>query len=472
MKILNKLTLILASFLVITGCDDYLDINDDPNNPTDAPLSGLLTRTSFETGDNVQNVSTVTSFYVQYLASPNPASSTDTMEPIPYDQTWFELYDVMTDISDMEVLATEENASHYLGIAKVLKAINLGLTVDMWGSIPYSEAFFAQTITPAYDGDQSLYGTIMSLLDEGITLLSAANANESFTPASDDFIYEGDIDLWVKAANALKARFMLHASETSSFNPSEILSAVDASFSSTDEDATVSYFDVQINPWAAVAINNSNLLLGGWISEQLVEAMDGTTYGYTDPRMPYMFGATDEGEYIGVENGAGRGDAAEQGERSYLVEGGYYTSRTSSLEVITFTELKFIEAEAALASNNTGRAYNAYLEGIESHMQVIGVPQDEIDTYLGLPDVAVGAGSLTRDLILKEKFIALFLNPETYNDARRYDFQYADMTVAENLNPDLNGNFATRIIYPESETQRNSSNVPNVTMLDKIWWDQ
>jgi hypothetical protein len=472
MNKIYKLTFLLASLMIITGCDDYLDINDDPNNPTDAPLSGLMTRTSFETGDNIQNVSSVTSSYVQYLASPNPASSTDVMEPIPYDQTWFELYDVMTDISDMQVLATEEEASHYLGIANILQAINLGLTVDVWGSIPYSEAFFAQSITPVYDGDEQLYGEIFSLLDEGIALLSAPNTNDSFQPGNDDFIYEGDISLWIKAANALKARYLLHASETPSFNAQAVLSATDAGFEGSDENATVSYFDVQINPWALVAINNEDLLLGGWISEQLIEAMDGTTYGYVDPRMPFMFGTTDEGEFIGTENGAGRGDAGEQGDRSYLVEGGYYTSRTSSLEVITYSEQKFIEAEAALSASNPTRAYDAYLEGIVSHMQTIGVPQDEIDAYLSNPEVSVGSGNLTLDLILKEKYIALFLNPETYNDARRYDFQYEDMTVAANLYPELNGNFATRLVYPDSETQRNSQNVPTVTLLDKIWWDQ
>lgn len=472
MKILYKLTLLVTSFLMITGCNDYLNINDDPNNPTDAPLSGLMARTSFETGDNVQNVGSITSFYVQYLASPNPASSTDVMEPIPYDQTWFELYDVMTDISDMQVLATEEEASHYLGIANILQAINLGLTVDMWGSIPYSEAFFAQSITPPYDDDQQLYSEILSLLNEGITLLSAPNTNDSFEPATDDFIYEGDVSLWIKAANALRARYLLHESETPSFNAQSVLSATDAGFDASEENATVSYFDVQINPWALVAINNEDLLLGGWISEQLIESMDGTTYGYVDPRMPYMFGTTDEGVFIGVENGAGRGDAAEQGDRSYLVEGGYYTSRTSSLEIITFSEQKFIEAEAALRASNPTRAYQAYLDGIESHMQTIGVPQEEILIYLNNPLVAVGSGNLTLDLIFKEKYIALFLNPETYNDARRYDFQYEDMTVAANLNPDLNGNFATRLVYPDSETQRNSGNVPTVTLLDKIWWDQ
>ena len=471
MKYLKKISIFMLSLVFLASCEDYLDINDDPNNPTNAPMSGLLTQTSFETGDNVQNVGSVTSFYVQYLASPNPASSTDVMEPVPYDQTWFELYDVMTDLSDLEVLAEENNATHYLGIARILKAINLGLTVDMWGSIPYSDAFFAQDIRPVYDSDSELYGEIISLLDNGISLLSQPNGNESFEPENDDFIYGGDVDLWVKAAHALKARYLLHQSETSGYNPSSVLSEVSSGFTSADDNATVEYFDVQINPWAQVAINNSNLLLGGWISEQLVEAMDGTTFGVVDPRMPYMFGTTDEGEFVGTENGAGRGDAPEQGARSTLVEGTYYSSRLSPVEIITYYEQKFIEAEAALGTN-AARAYDAYLEGIRSHMETIGVESDEIDAYLAAPEVAVGAGNLTRDLILKEKYIALFLNPETWNDARRYNYQYEDMTVPANLNPDLNGNYARRVVYPESETQRNGANVPDVTMLDRIWWDQ
>lgn len=470
---MNKLkkTLYILTIVALAGCDSYLDINDDPNNPTEAPLSGLLARTSFETGDNLQNVSSITSYYVQYLASPNQASSTDTMEPIPYDQTWFELYDVMTDISDLEVLAETEEANHYLGIGKIIKAINLMLTVDAWGDVPYSDAFFAETIKPAYDTDSDLYGTIGGLLDEGISLLSQPNGNESFIPGDDDFIYEGDIDLWIKAAHALKARMLIHESDVSGFNPQDVLDEVEASFTSPADDASVEYYDVQINPWASVAISNANLVLGGWISEQLVDMMDGSLFGVVDPRMPYMFGSTDEGEFVGTPNGAGRGDAAEQGERSVLIPSGYYSSRTSSLEIITYPEVKFIEAEAALMSDPS-RAYEAYMDGITSHMETIGVPSDEIADYISDPAVAVGSSNLTKDLIFREKYKALFLNPETWNDARRHDYGYEGMTTPANLSPDLNGNFARRLIYPESETQRNAINVPSITMLDRIWWDQ
>ncbi|NJN27060.1 MAG: SusD/RagB family nutrient-binding outer membrane lipoprotein [Cyclobacteriaceae bacterium] len=472
MKYKNKSVAILLALVflpMINGCESYLDINKDPNNPTTAPITGLLAHASFETGDNVQNISNITSYYMQYLASPNAASSSDTQEPVPYDQTWFELYDVMTDLSDLEVQAGELNARNYLGIAKILKAINLGLTIDLWGNIPYTEAFFAETLTPAYDSDQVLYDTLQQLLDEAIVMLGSGEF--TFEVGNDDFIYEGDIDLWIKTAHALKARYLLHLSKTPEFNAANVLSAIDKSYADNVEDATVSYFEEQINPWASVAQANDALILGGWISEQLVEAMDGTSYGVVDPRMPYMFGETENGEFVGTENGAGRGDAPEQGARSTLVLGTYYSSRTSPLEIITYAECKFIEAEAALATN-PARAYNAYLNGIIAHMEKVGVESDEIQAYISNPAVAVGAGALTSDLIMKEKYLAMFLNPESWVDGRRYDYNYKDMTAPQNLNPNLGGQFLRRLIYPESETQRNGLNVPNVNLLNRLWWDK
>jgi hypothetical protein len=170
-------------------------------------------------------------------------------------------------------------------------------------------------------------------------------------------------------------------------------------------------------------------------------------------------------------NGAGRGDASEQGARSTLVTGTFYADRTAPILLITYAEQKFIEAEAALGTNAT-QAYAAYLEGISAHMDKIGVEEADKDAYLANPAVSVGEGNLTLDLIMKEKYIAMFLNPEAWADARRYDYQYKNMTVPANLNPALNGQFIRRVIYPESETTRNGSNVPQVTLADPLWWDQ
>ncbi len=111
------------------------------------------------------------------------------------------------------------------------------------------------------------------------------------------------------------------------------------------------------------------------------------------------------------------------------------------------------------------------MAGIEAHMNKMGVEQSAKNAYLTNPAVAVGAANLTLDLIFKEKYTAMYLHPEAWVDARRYDYQYKGMRIPENLNPALNGQFLRRLSYPDSETNRNAENVPEVTLLDRIWWD-
>lgn len=246
---------------------------------------------------------------------------------------------------------------------------------------------------------------------------------------------------------------------------------MDNGFASNGDDAKVFFFEQAFNPWAQVAIDNESLLLGGWISEQFIQALDGTSYPAVDPRLPLMVGTTKDGEFVGTVNGAGRGNAPESGARSTLIPGQYYTSTTSPILISTYAELKFIEAEAALATDKA-RAYDAYLAGIEAHMDMLEVEDANKAAYLADPSVAVGAGALTLELIMKEKYVALFLHPETWNDARRYDYAYKDMTLPANLNPNLNGEYIRRLAYPDSEVSRNGNNVPQVTLLDRIWWDQ
>ena len=454
--------------LVTAGCDGYLDINEDPNNPTDVPVSTLLASSSFATGSNVFSLGDITTNYVQYLASPNQASASDIYERVSFDGTWGNIYDVLADLDAIETKGTEEGATDYVGIAKILKAFHIASAVDMWGDIPYSEALDPDlTLNPSYDDGKELYDEVFRLLDDGIALLEQGGS--SITPGGDDFIYQGDTGGWILAGYALKARYLNHYSETSSYDPTAVLAAVDRSFSSAADNATVEYFDSQINPWADVAIDNSNLFLGGWLSEQIVQALDGTTYGVVDPRLEAYTDSLADGSYVGTVNGAGRGNAPEQGARSVLTTNTYYARTTAPLEIITYPELKLIEAEAALRAGQPGRAYDAYLEAIRSHMATLGVSSEDAEAYIADPSVSVGAGSLSRDDIFREKYKVMFLNPEAWVDARRYDYQYEDFTLP--VNSDLS-EFIRRIDYPDTEDTRNGSNVPTTSLTDRIWWDQ
>jgi hypothetical protein len=430
MKFRNKLTALIGASVVLlaSACESFLDVNENPNNPEDAPVTGLLTNSTYETARNVYRAGSATSNYVQYLASPNQASSSDTMDPIDFSSTWFNLYNVMTDLSVIIDKSTASGANHYLGAAQILMSLNLGMTVDFFGDVPFSQSFTFQTVTPTYDDDEQLYGQILNLLDQGITNLQKETTIEI---GSDDFIYGGNIEKWIRFGHTLKARFLLHES---GYSASEILAEVDAGFATNSDNSQVEFFEQSFNPWAQVAIDNDNLLLGGWISEQFIQALDGTSYPTFDPRLPLMVGTTSTGEFLGTVNGAGRGNAA-------------------------------------LATDKP-RAYAAYLAGIEAHMDMLEVADADKTAYLSHPSVSVGADALTLDLIMKEKYVALFLHPETWNDARRFDYGYKDMSLPANLNPNLNGQYIRRLAYPDSEVSRNSANVPQVTLLDRIWWNQ
>lgn len=471
MKILSKtysFLLIAGLFVFTTSCDDYLDINENPNNPPTAPLGGLMTNSTYETAQNTFRLGDITSYYVQHLASPNPASSSDVMEEVSFDNTWANLYNVMTDLNDLIAEAQETDANHYEGVGQILMGLNLAMAVDAFGDVPFDESFNFETITPAYDDDAELYDRVFQLFNDGIANLS----QETTLPiGNDDFIYGGDADQWVKFGNMLKARYLNHLSETGSYDPEAVLSALDNGFESSEDDAQVEYFEEAYNPWYLVAFSNENLILDGWISEQFVESTDGTLYGVEDPRISYMIGTDSLGNYIGVPNGAGRGSAPEQDARSTLVPGDYYSSQTSPVLIATYFEQKFIEAEAAFEIDKS-RAYDAYLDGIRAHMNKLGVESSEIEAYMSNSEVSMGEENFTIEDIFHQKWIAMFLHPEAWNDARRFDYAYEDFDLPANLNPDLNNQFIRRLRYPDSELSRNESNVPDVTLLDRIFWDE
>jgi hypothetical protein len=262
---------------------------------------------------------------------------------------------------------------------------------------------------------------------------------------------------------------LLLVSETGQYNSAAILTELAAAYASNADDAYITTFDVR-NPWNQVAVNNRALLLDGWLSEQFIDMMNGDTYGIFDPRLPFMTDTTKFGDYRGTPNGKGRTGSGVNFEETYINLTGYYSSSNSPLFIITYDELKFIEAEVKFRANDKPGAYAAYLAGITANMNKMGVSAANRDAYINHASVSVGAANITLDLIMKEKYKALFLSPETWNDARRYNYQYKDFNLPMNS---VTADFIRRIVYPSVETSRNGANVPEVSgVLEKLWWDQ
>lgn len=472
---MQKIFLYILLFALTAGamsCQKFLDVNQNPNSPNTAPINGLLIRATQQTALNVFNVGNITSNYVQYLASPNAASPTDTYDQIDASGTWTSLYDAMTDIYDMEQQASAIGAKQYEGVAKVLMAMNLSLIHNVWGAAPYTEAFSGKTFTPKYDDATALYQRSMTLLDEGIALLQQAPGNSRTIPTgatSPDLIHQGRTANWIKTAHAMKARLLNQLSKTPQYNPTAILDAVSKAYTSTADDAFITTFDVR-NPWNAVAVANAGQILQGWLSEYFVNSMKDTLYGIPDPRLPLIATITRFGDYRGTRSGKGRIGTGINRDESYLSTTGYYSSQSSPLFIITYEEIKFIEAEVAFRTNDKMRAYNAYLEGIRTNLTKMGVAASAREAYLTNPKVAVGANSLTLEHIFREKWKALFLHPVTWDDARRINYNYPGFELPLNA---VQTTPIRRLVYPNVELSRNGANVPAVnSVTQRLWWDQ
>lgn len=470
MKKTFKYILVFLLVSVMSSCKDYFELDKNPNLVVNPPLNSLLSTTTQKTGLNNQRVANITSYFVQYLANPGAGGSTDTYQVTDYTSTWDALYFAMADIYDMKAKAQAEGSSQHAGVANILMSYHLSLVSDLFGQAPYSDAFAGTTLTPSYDTEEALYAESIRLLDEGIAELAKTDSKLTLK-ASDDFIHRGNIANWTKTAYALKARLLNKISKKPSYNAAAVLEAVSKSYTSNADDAQMSGF-LGLNPWASIALSNTQLVLGGWLSQQFMEHINGVSYGVVDPRIAKITDKTVNGDYKGTPNGSGN-----VGPATNTVKDETYISRTSPLTgdaapiiIVSYAELKMIEAEAQYRSGNLPGAFTAYTTGITAHMDKLGVTTDERNAYLASAAVAAAASSLTIDQIFQEKYIITYLNPEAWNDARRYDYKYRNFTLPANASLT---NFIRRVAYPVGETSKNGANVPTVSSLDtRLWWDQ
>lgn len=464
-------TCVLICIAALSGCKkSYFDLNANPNQTLTATLPSFLSTTTHKTGINNYTVASTTSTYVQYLANPSASAGSDTYQVLDLTGTWDALYFALADITDMKQLAITQGSSEYLGVADVLLSYHISLITDIWGDAPLSDAFIVKTLTPKYDSQQDLYKASMTLIDEAITELAKTNATVKLL-ATSDLIHGGDRVKWLKTAYALKARLLNKVSKTPAYNAASVLQAVTASYTSNADDAGMASFALR-NNWATVAVSNAAATLGGWLSEQFIDHLNGKTYGIFDPRIRKITDPTVTGTFIGTVNGAGNrppgGNTTK--DENYVSNSSPWTSNTAPILIVTYAELKFIEAEAAFRANDRTRAYTAYLAGITANMNKLQVPDSaERAAYLTSPIVAVGAQNLSLALIFKEKYVATYLNPEAWNDARRNDYQYKDFTLPVNA---VLPTFIRRMEYPVGERSKNASNVPAVKVLtERLWWD-
>lgn len=493
MKNILKTISIVFLIALFSGCSkDYFDVNT-PTSAVDASqlkMNDLLGPVIYHTINAQYDAESVFGNYSQnFVGQGGGAAGVSSVAGV-----WSNVYlYILPNLQVIRAKAKAVNATHFDAVAQILTAINLGIATDCYENIPYSQATLASdNFTPTFDTQETIYNDIFKLLDSAIGELEATD-NSGFAPNSNtDLIYHGDLSKWLKAAYTLKARYLLHTinkanhiTQVTSF----VLSDLAKGFTSNADDFQMFFTDKHINPWYSIEVLAKRT--GNYhdvICNQLVSYMDGTFYPFTggtvtmDPRLP-VYAQPDDGtnNYKGYVSGgqgiSGDGSRANTDFR----EDGYYTNLASPIVVISYAEAMFIKAEAEFLANggtttSTGinaDGYEAYIAGISANMSKLGVNGA---AYLADPSVDVGAANLKLQNIMKEKYIANFLNPETFTDIRRYNFStdvFKGLSLpADNPQSEFPGKWLVRAQYPTTEANRNPDNVSQnqKSPIVPMWW--
>jgi len=516
--------LLLISAGVASCKKDFFNINQNPNNATDSTIAYnvILPSALNNTGRWIARDWGWLQNYLGYWArsgtyAPNVAEETYDITTSFQANIWSDIYDNNYDYQVMQNKAAVANATFYEGIARIMRAHNYMILVDVYNNVPYSEALKGNAnITPKYDNGADIYKDLFTQLTTGISLVK--NADMSTTGpnkaiATDDIMFKGDKTKWAKFANTLKLRAIIHlsrggvlspATTAPGFNiPGEIatITAEGSGFLSVGENAEVNpgYTTDKPNPFYNLYVANE----AGTATQNSVyykaNAWGLDYYAYNgDPREGRFYTAGTNG-FVGVAYGL---PPKTENAAANLAGIGAGVAKTSSSSqwILTGTESLFLQAEAIARGYLTGNANSTMRAAITESFTMLGLTAAQANTYMtnnaGYPDVDYTAPAYVTGqaaggifTIISQKWFALnAIAPfEVWTDYRRVNYSATvdhfvyGAAVAYPAGPPISvapqntaTQIPTRLLYPQAEYNYNAANVSSqgtVGKYGKIFWD-
>lgn len=397
---------------------------------------------------------------------------------------------------------------NYVAIAKIQKAYYMQYIVDLYGNVPYTEAFKeANNPTPKYDKDVDVYKGLVSELLEAKNLIGSYGTNVSFAvTASSDPIFKGSMVKWNEFANTVLLKFAVRLSNTTNAEGialrNQIISALSgATFISADVAINPGYSGATtdaLNPLynafgikTAAGASNTNGYLLMTASDHAVKVLQGDaskiTSGIQDSRIEFLF--TKGKQYNNTAAGGATGyygypqgmtnddykvhmgytvDARKPLTENFSLLAGLFTSATgpsSNGYLMMKAESELLQAEAALRgyagfSNDQAHFTNA----ITASFTFDGKAADAasyISNISAKPKVGwVGSTEDKIAAIQYQRWVALinYNGIESYINYLRTGYPETPLSTIS-----TQPNKPWRLLYPADEYSNNSANVPVVT---------
>lgn len=445
------LSLFFVTALFFTSCEEWIDpeINIDPDNPTDVATDALLPAIEgafayYYGGIDIVGIQSV---WMQQLTGADRqfvAINNYNIRQSDPNNLWNSLYQgVMMDCKLLIDKAEngEQKDMNVAGVGKIIMALSLSTATDVWGDIPYTDAFLGDdNLTPSYDSQESIYAEIDRLLVEAIENLES---DENFLGIRNDYIYGGTVASWIKAANTLRARFQMRLTEVKTVDFDAVLDLLEDGITDINDDMEV-------------------------VFDESSSAGYNPLYQFIEQRSGYIL---NNGTYDGMLEGDPR-----DGIQSWS-EDGFWTSQGAPVHFTGATEALFLKAEAQYRNGDVDDAKETLVDAVESSINKysaflveelfeVGYDADSAFTaHLDAfeDDVDELSGEAVLESIIVEKYKHMFAHPEPYNDYRRTG--YPDIT------PVLGSMVPRRYPYPQDEINYNEDKVPDANQYNRVWWD-
>ncbi|MGO4913231.1 SusD/RagB family nutrient-binding outer membrane lipoprotein [Leeuwenhoekiella sp. W20_SRS_FM14] len=473
--------ILILSLGLFTACTaDFEEKNTNPNAPVTVQPSLLLRQVIYDFGEQMS--------YEGFAAGDLLAQHRTALDFNLFDRhalkspqlggnPWPIFY---TNLRDNELLLKQAQSNEtfkvYEGPALILKAYMAQGLTDLFGDVPYFEAFngIDGTVTAPYDAQEDIYlaeGGILDNLDKGILAL---NAYTGAVALEGDLLFSGNLDKWVLFANSLKLKALMRIS-----SKEDVASQIEAIFSEGNyimtnaDNATFDFTNSAPN-----SFRFAQLRAGDFNNFVLSETMEEILTDLNDDRIEVFFrpfANSTTGTFNGLINGINASQTSIE-PANYSRAGTLFRENTSELNAnfMTSWETQFILAEAAAKNYITADAATLYNTGVQQAFEywLTDLPAD----YLTGPAAYNAAGTTPLQQISTQKWIANIINGyEGWVEWRRTGFP-TFKPVAASLNDGL---IPVRMPYPAEEEALNADNynsaaqATNGNSLDvAVWWDE
>ncbi|WP_124979401.1 SusD/RagB family nutrient-binding outer membrane lipoprotein [Nonlabens xiamenensis] len=483
MKNIN-INIYIATFfgLFFFSCTaDFEQINTNPNAPVNVQPSLLLRQVIYNYGEEMS--------YEGFVAGGLLSQHMTALDFNLFDRhalkspqlggnPWSVFY---RNLRDNEIIINQSREvpafAVYEGPALIFKAYMAATLTDLYGDIPYSEAFKGTegTVEPMYDLQEDIYlgpEGVLDLLDQGI----AAIQNYSGSIALEgDVLFDGNLDAWIRMANSLKIKALVRIGlrENRSGELQQLF----------DDQNYIQYnADQAVFEFAATEPNNfrmARLRAGDFNNFVMSETMEEILEDLSDPRIDVLFrprtNNSNGDDYEGLLNGI---DASSTSITlaDYSLAGTIFREDTGQLKAnyMTAWETNFLLAEAAQRGWINAPAQDLYELAVTQAFAYwnTALPSD----YLSNEAAFGGNGADPIEQIITQKWLASVINGyEGWIEYRRTGFPQLK-TISASLNNNL---IPVRMPYPAEEASLNAENYNQAAAATNdndinvpVWWDE